>query len=93
MSKKPMPAGDLYQQGVTDGILLAADELWDRLRARDGCVTGGDWCGGDVIEVVDRWLQDHGVETGEPEEETGEPRGLGDIARGLDEMEDREASE
>ncbi len=56
----------------------AAEELMERLRRRG--VTDENWNGGDVVEVVDTWLQEKGVDTSQPdpygaedEEEEEEP--------------------
>lgn len=53
-------AADAYQQGKTE----AAQELFARLVARG--ISDENWNGGDVVEVVDTWLQEHGIDTAEP---------------------------
>ena len=65
MNKSELSAEALFQQGVTEGIVTAADELWTRL-LEAGVTPAGDWNGGDVVNVVDQWLQDHGVDTSLP---------------------------
>lgn len=55
------------QQGVAEGIVKGAQELMDRLRKADH-VREGDWDGGDVVEVVEQWLKDHGIDTRIPED-------------------------
>lgn len=50
-----------YDDGHYEGIRDAAQYLMDRLR-QGGC-RDDDWNGGDVVEMVDAWLQAHGVDT------------------------------
>jgi hypothetical protein len=59
-----------YDDGLADGIEAGARELMELL-IRKG-ISNGDWNGGDVVEVVDQWLQDHGVNTELPDDEEEE---------------------
>lgn len=52
---------DACNDGYGTGVREAAEDLMVRLR--EAGVRDGYWNGGDVVSVVEAWLQDKGVDT------------------------------
>lgn len=57
-------AAAAFDEDYAKGVQAAAEELFARLVAKG--ISDENWNGGDVVEVVDSWLQGHGIDTSEP---------------------------
>jgi len=61
-------AAAVFQRGVAEGIVMAAQELMDRLRA-ENAIRGDGWRGPETISAVAQWLQERGIDTDDLDEE------------------------
>lgn len=76
-----MSAEGQFQQAFNDGVQYAAQNLMDRL-VSDAGIRDDGWNGGNVVAVVDRWLQEHGIDTSVPDDDDEEPED--DAKHGID---------